>query len=113
MFPGFPVELGGAGELHAAFLTESRTRELADAACRKSGSHQRTWDENDGAQPPSKAIAMRAKSPFAEGRILAHGVKALEKPVFGPCTLVRTWGTRPEMSGTGHRNESSCIIAVL
>jgi hypothetical protein len=27
MFPGFPVELGGAGELLAAFLTESRTRE--------------------------------------------------------------------------------------
>jgi hypothetical protein len=25
-YPGFPVELGGAGELHAAFLTESRTR---------------------------------------------------------------------------------------
>jgi hypothetical protein len=27
-FPGFPVELGGAGELHAAFLTESRTLTL-------------------------------------------------------------------------------------
>ncbi len=26
MSPGFPVELGGVGELHAAFLTESRTR---------------------------------------------------------------------------------------
>ena len=25
-YPGFPVELGGAGELHAAFFTESRTR---------------------------------------------------------------------------------------
>jgi hypothetical protein len=24
--PGFPVELGGVGELHAAFFTESRTR---------------------------------------------------------------------------------------
>src|SRR6202044_2816468 len=24
--PGFPVEFGGVGELHAAFLTESRTR---------------------------------------------------------------------------------------
>jgi hypothetical protein len=24
--PGFPVELGGVGALHAAFLTESRTR---------------------------------------------------------------------------------------
>jgi hypothetical protein len=25
-YPGFPVELNGVGELHAAFLTESRTR---------------------------------------------------------------------------------------
>jgi hypothetical protein len=24
--PGFPVDIGGVGELHAAFLTESRTR---------------------------------------------------------------------------------------
>jgi hypothetical protein len=24
--PGFPVGIGGVGELHAAFLTESRTR---------------------------------------------------------------------------------------
>jgi hypothetical protein len=26
--PGFPVDLGGAGELHAAFLIESRTCSL-------------------------------------------------------------------------------------
>jgi hypothetical protein len=25
-FPGFPVEIVGVGELHAAFLNESRTR---------------------------------------------------------------------------------------
>jgi hypothetical protein len=25
-YPGFPVELGGVGQLLAAFLTESRTR---------------------------------------------------------------------------------------
>jgi hypothetical protein len=29
-------------------------------------------------------------------RVLARGVKALEEPVFGPCTQGRTWGTRPE-----------------
>src|ERR1700677_2630520 len=28
-YPGFPVRLGGVGELHAAFLTERRTRENA------------------------------------------------------------------------------------
>jgi hypothetical protein len=27
-FPGFPVELGGFGKLHAPFLTERRTRGL-------------------------------------------------------------------------------------
>ena len=27
-FPGFPVELGGFGKLHAAFLKESRIRGL-------------------------------------------------------------------------------------
>jgi hypothetical protein len=31
--------------------------------------------------------------------ILAHQVKALEKLIFGPRTLARTWGTRPEMLG--------------
>jgi hypothetical protein len=25
-YPGFPVEIGGAGKFHAAFLDESRTR---------------------------------------------------------------------------------------
>jgi hypothetical protein len=25
-YPGFPVEVGGAGELHAAFLNESRIK---------------------------------------------------------------------------------------
>jgi hypothetical protein len=31
-----------------------------------------------------------------EVRTVAHGVKALEKNFFGPGTLGRTWGTRPE-----------------
>jgi hypothetical protein len=36
--PGFPVELGGAIELHAAFREESRTSlPSLGAACRKSG----------------------------------------------------------------------------
>jgi hypothetical protein len=30
-----------------------------------------------------------------EPEFLAYGVKAFEKSVFGPCTLRRTWGTRP------------------
>jgi len=35
---GFPVELGGTKELHAAFLTESRTREHWWCRIQKSGS---------------------------------------------------------------------------
>jgi hypothetical protein len=34
-YPGFPVEVGGAGELNAAFLTESRTR--GPVLCRVAG----------------------------------------------------------------------------
>ena len=37
--PGFPVEVGGAGELHAAFLGESPTRDhFMERRGRKSGS---------------------------------------------------------------------------
>jgi hypothetical protein len=47
-----------------------------------------------------------------EARVLAHGVKALEESVFGPCTphgkpgqVGRTWGTRPEpMTAVGRSN---------
>jgi hypothetical protein len=30
---------------------------------------------------------------------MAHGMKAFEKSIFGPCTLVRTWGTRRAQLG--------------
>jgi hypothetical protein len=29
---------------------------------------------------------------------VTYGAKAFEKIVIGPCTLVRTWGTRPEIA---------------
>jgi hypothetical protein len=32
---------------------------------------------------------------------VADRVKAFEEPVFGPCTLRRTWGTRPPSAGFG------------
>jgi hypothetical protein len=35
--PEFPVALGGINELHASFLIQSRTRDMASAANRKSG----------------------------------------------------------------------------
>jgi hypothetical protein len=31
-YPGFPVEFGGVGDLHAAFLNQSRTRGMSSAA---------------------------------------------------------------------------------
>jgi hypothetical protein len=44
---------------------------------------------------PSNATTTRVRL-RPKARALAHEVKAFEKPIFGPCTLRRTWGTRPE-----------------
>ena len=46
-FPGFPVELGGVGELHAPFLTERRTR----------GSVQCCAAGNPGSLPMNKTVS--------------------------------------------------------
>ena len=52
------------------------------------GSHQRTWEEKDGAQPHQKLLY-----PY-QGSVTPR-VKAFEKTIFNPRTLVRTRGTRP------------------
>jgi hypothetical protein len=44
---------------------------------------------------PSNALPTWAKRLRPRARVLAHEVKAFEESVFGPCTLGRTWGTRP------------------
>jgi hypothetical protein len=36
-YSGFPVDIASVDELHAAFLNESRTRDVGGAPCRKSG----------------------------------------------------------------------------
>ena len=90
--PGFPVEFPGVDELHAAFLNESRTRicwwrpvqEIRDHGPKKTG------------RSPPNAFCYVARCCGLEQEVLRHGVKALEESVFGPCTLRRTWGTRPE-----------------
>ena len=84
--PGFPVEFGGAGELHAAFLTESRTREPAYPACRKFGSHQRTWDENDGRSPSNVRLFLESEN------LPDTGVKAFEKARFRPMYAAANMG---------------------
>jgi hypothetical protein len=45
---------------------------------------------------PFRRYCQGSKKTAAKARIDARGVKAFEKSVFGPCTLRRTWGTRPE-----------------
>jgi hypothetical protein len=39
------------------------------------------------------------------------GAKAFEKIVIGPCTLVRTWGTRPLWSGSGKQLHHSIVLS--
>ena len=52
------------------------------------GSHQRTWEKSRG-RSPTKAFISNQGS-------VTPRVKAFEKTIFNPGTLVRTWGTRPE-----------------
>jgi hypothetical protein len=40
-------------------------------------------------------ILLRGKETGARATAVARGVKTFEESVFGPCTLGRTWGTRP------------------
>ena len=58
-------------------------------------SHQRTWAENDGRSPGRSPS--NASSP---------GVKAFEEFIFGPRTLVRTWGTHRDLL------DLRCVVVV-
>jgi hypothetical protein len=49
--PDFLSSLVALANFMRLSLQKAAHANLADAACRKSGSHQRTWDEKDGAQP--------------------------------------------------------------
>ena len=50
-------------------------------------SHQRTWAEEDGAQPYQ--CSCRADERFGAEGVNSDDTKAFEKIVIGPCTLVR------------------------
>ena len=77
--PGFPVEFPGVDELHAAFLTESRTRirrwrpvqEIRDHGPKKTG------------RSPFERFYSARKAASA-GRAVVHGAKALEEHRFRP-----------------------------
>src|SRR5271155_105571 len=55
---------------------------------------------------PFQRFCYVAKRLRPRSRILADGMKALEESVFGPCTLRRTWGTRPEPMTAVGRSEA-------
>ena len=53
------------------------------------GSHQRTWEEKDGGEAPTKAFISRSRFSYPCSESMR------KKTIFNPGTLVRTWGTRP------------------
>ena len=93
-YSGFPVELSGVGELHAAFLNESRTR-----GCwwRPVAGNPDTWAENEIFEcshfTPDESL-WHQQEPFARR---AEALEGLRPVFFGPCTPRRTWSTRPGM----------------
>src|SRR6202043_1098085 len=54
---------------------------------------------------PSQRFSYEAKRLRPRARVVAHGVKALEESVFGPCTLGRTCFPRPEPTTVVERSE--------
>jgi hypothetical protein len=98
--PGFPVEFGGVGESHAAFLIESRTRcRRPVPRIRKSGSpifstHVRESPRTWGTRPGGKACEEAGK---AEDRITNAKVGQLFKPSRTPDFLPRCSQKRPRM----------------
>ena len=79
-------------------------------------SPQRTWAEKDGAQPLPTLLLRVQKDCGQEQESLCNEVKAFEEPIFGPCTLWRTWGTRPEPKDRGGeivRRDSGLLVQYL
>jgi hypothetical protein len=66
----------------------------------------RTWAKKDG-RSPFLRFCSRGRNGWAKIYTLAHAVKAFEESVFGPCTLGRTWGTRPEPKTLGWKIKSA------
>jgi hypothetical protein len=90
-YSGFPVELVGAGEVHAAFLNESRTRRCGWSPVQEIRIHgpktmffQSPPSMYQGSCPQQQPFVRRTET-----------LEGLRPVFFGPCTLGRTWGTRP------------------
>jgi len=82
--PDFLSRLVALANFMRLSLQKAAHANLADAACRKSGSRQRTWDEKDGGAGPFQRYYYAGKKTVAGGKVLAHGVKAFEKNRFRP-----------------------------
>ena len=64
--PDFLSSLVALANFMRLSLQKAAHANLANATCRKSGSHQRTWDEKDGAQPFQRSC-------YADKRLLLKG----------------------------------------
>jgi hypothetical protein len=94
-FPGFPVEVGGFVELHAVFpRRKPHTWYCLMLRNRKSGFAPAYVGRKRWGVAPSNGFLLRKILPPREQS--ETKIKAFEDIVFGPCTLGRTWGTRPE-----------------
>jgi hypothetical protein len=80
--PGFPVRLLALANLMRLSLMKAAQAALGASPCRKSG----PWDEKDG-----EALQLF----FAK----SNQQKQSKNIIFGPGTLMRTWGTRPVPTG--------------
>ena len=89
--PGFPVKLSGVDELHAAFLNESRKRICRWRPVQEIRDHGPKTDSSNALIPWARTLAL-GRSVFAA---LQKRSKELRPVFFSPCTLGRTWGTRP------------------
>jgi hypothetical protein len=92
MFPGFPVEIGGFGELHAPLLTERRTRGSGPKPRnRKSGFAPAYVGRKRWGAAPSKSFRYAPKILFPAEQSKTK-VKAFEKHRFRPMYAAANMG---------------------
>src|ERR1700692_1013941 len=79
-YSGFPVELAGVGELHAAFLNESRTRGSWWCPVQEIRIHGPKTDSSNAFTPCATILAF-ARSIFAR---VAHLIKSIREGALRP-----------------------------
>jgi hypothetical protein len=79
--PGFPVELPGVDELHAAFLNESRTHTRRWRPCRKSGTMGRKRCFSNAFTPCTRRSSLHQQL-FAAGQERWKGLRSISANLF-------------------------------